>query len=71
VKLSFAHAEGRNCWQLPDRARLREEPSPADIVYFKRYSLSRFAVSGEMLFSAREYPPEGHSGLVCAGAGGW
>jgi hypothetical protein len=36
VKLSFAHAEGRNCRQLPDRARLREEPSPADIVCFKR-----------------------------------
>jgi hypothetical protein len=50
VKLSFAHAEGRNYRQLPARARLREEPSPADIVYFKRYSLSRFAVSGEMLF---------------------
>jgi hypothetical protein len=36
VKLSFAHAEGRNCRQLPARARLREEPSPADIVYLKR-----------------------------------
>jgi hypothetical protein len=36
VKLSFAHAEGRNYRQLPARARLREEPSPADIVYLKR-----------------------------------
>ena len=36
VKLSFARAEGRNYRQLPDRARLREEPSPADIVYLKR-----------------------------------
>jgi hypothetical protein len=36
VKLSFAHAEGRNYRQLPDRARLGEEPSPADIVYSKR-----------------------------------
>jgi hypothetical protein len=36
VKLSFAHAEGRNYRQLPVRARLREEPSPADIVYFKK-----------------------------------
>jgi hypothetical protein len=36
VKLSFAHAEGRNYRQLPDRARLREEPSPADIFYSKR-----------------------------------
>jgi hypothetical protein len=35
VKLSFAHAEGRNCRQLPVRGRLREEPSPVDIVYFK------------------------------------
>jgi hypothetical protein len=50
VKLSFAHAEGRNYWQLPARARLREEPSPADIVYFKRYSLSELDVSGSMSF---------------------
>jgi hypothetical protein len=66
VKLSFAHAEGRNYRQLPARARLREEPSPADIVYFKRYGLSTFGVSGEMLFSAREYKPKGNLGLVCA-----
>jgi hypothetical protein len=32
VKLSFAHAEGRNYRQLAAGARLREEPSPADIV---------------------------------------
>jgi hypothetical protein len=50
VKLSFAHAEGRNYWQLPDSARLREEPSPADIVCFKRYSFSEFGVSGWMSF---------------------
>ena len=31
VKLSFAHAEGRNYRQLPAKARLREKPSPADI----------------------------------------
>jgi hypothetical protein len=36
VKLSFAHAEGRNYRQLPARARLREEPSPADIFCSKR-----------------------------------
>jgi hypothetical protein len=35
VKLSFAHAEGRNYRQLPARARLREEPSPADIFYLR------------------------------------
>jgi hypothetical protein len=50
VKLSFAHAEGRNYWQLPDRARLREEPSPADIICFKRYSFSELDVSGSMSF---------------------
>jgi hypothetical protein len=32
VKLSFAHAEGRNYRQLPARARLREEPAPAEII---------------------------------------
>ncbi len=36
VKLSFAHAEGRNYRQLPARARLREKPSPADVFYSKR-----------------------------------
>src|ERR1700739_4465134 len=50
VKLSFAHAEGRNYRQLPARARLREEPSPADIVYSKRYSVSGLDVSGSMFF---------------------
>ncbi|HET6216937.1 MAG TPA: hypothetical protein VFE27_07945, partial [Acidobacteriaceae bacterium] len=30
--------------------RLREEPSPADIVYFKRYSVSELDVSGSMSF---------------------
>jgi hypothetical protein len=49
VKLSFAHAEGRYYWQLPDRERLREEPSPADIIYSKRYSLSELEVSGETI----------------------
>ena len=66
VKLSFAHAEGRNYRQLPARARLREKPSPADIFYSKRYSVSKFDVSGEMLFSAREYLLKGYPGLVCA-----
>jgi hypothetical protein len=46
VTLSFARAQGRNYRQLPDRARLREEPSPADIVYSKRYSLFELDVSG-------------------------
>jgi hypothetical protein len=64
VKLSFAHAEGRNYRQLPARARLREEPSPADIVYFKRYSPSRFAVRGEMLFFCTEVRPKGHLGSI-------
>ena len=41
MKLSFAHAEGRNYRQLPAKARLREKPSPADIVYSKRYALSK------------------------------
>jgi hypothetical protein len=36
VKLSFAHVEGRDYRQLPDRARSRERPTPADIVYCKR-----------------------------------
>jgi hypothetical protein len=66
VKLSFAHAEGRNYRQLPDRTRLHEEPSPADIVYSKRYSLSGFNVSGEIRFSAREYKNKGHSCWVGA-----
>src|SRR5258707_700298 len=43
VKLSFAHAEGRNYRQLPARGGLREEPSPADIFYPKRYSVSQLA----------------------------
>jgi hypothetical protein len=50
VKLSFAHAVGRNYRQLPAKARLREKPSPADIVYSKRYSLSGLHVSSEMQF---------------------
>ncbi len=58
VKLSFAHAEGRNYRQLPVRARLREEPSPADIVYPKRYSLSELDVSGwTILFRHRSTGP--------------
>ena len=63
VKLSFAHAEGRNYRQLPDRARLREEPSPADIVCFKRYSFFELCVSGSMsffVFSAQECRVEGY-----------
>ena len=43
VKLSFAHAEGRNYRQLPDTARLREKPSPADIFYLIEIDLSRLA----------------------------
>jgi hypothetical protein len=70
VKLSFAHAEGRNYRQLPDRARLREEPSPADIVYSNRYRLSNLHVSGEMRFSAREYQLKGYLGSICALAAG-
>jgi hypothetical protein len=63
VKLSFAHAEGRNYRQLPDRARLREEPSPADIVCFKRYRFSGLCVSGSMSFSTQEYEVAGYSGM--------
>jgi hypothetical protein len=33
VTLSFARAQGRNYRQLPARARSREKPSPADILY--------------------------------------
>ena len=64
MKLSFAHAEGRNYRQLPDRARLREEPTPADIIYSKRYSLSELDVSGSMSFLAQEYKAEGYFGFV-------
>ena len=70
MKLSFARAEGRNYRQLPARARLREKPSPADILYSERYAISGLQVSGEMLFSAREYSPKGHSGSICALAPG-
>jgi hypothetical protein len=70
VKLSFAHAEGRNYRQLPARARLREKPSPADIFYSKRYSVSKLHVSGEKRFSAQEYKPKGNSRSVCALAEG-
>jgi hypothetical protein len=75
VKLSFAHTEGRNCRQLPDKARLREEPSPADIVYSNRYSLSELDVSGSMSFFPHSSTKPGvTSGLVCAlaaGQNGW
>jgi hypothetical protein len=65
VKLSFAHAEGRNYQQLPAGARLREEPSPAEIFYSKRrYAFSWLHVRGEMRFWAREYKPEGHLGSI-------
>jgi hypothetical protein len=70
VRLSFAHAEGRNYRQLPSRARLREKPSPADIFYSKRYSVSRLRVSGETCFSAQQYRPKSNSRSVCALAGG-
>ncbi|MEA2260613.1 MAG: hypothetical protein QOJ51_3438 [Acidobacteriaceae bacterium] len=36
MKLSFARAEGRNYRQLLAKARSREKPSPADIIYSKR-----------------------------------
>jgi hypothetical protein len=71
VKLSFAHAEGRNYRQLPDRARLREEPSPADIFYLKRYSLSQLDVSGSIGFLGTGVQrPKVTSGSVCALAAG-
>jgi hypothetical protein len=59
VKLSFARAKGRNYRQLPARARSREKPSPADIVYSKSRLFPCLHVSGEMLFSARQYQPKG------------
>jgi hypothetical protein len=63
--LSFAHAEGRNYRQLPDRARLREEPSPADIVCFKKYSFSELGVSGwAIFFWHRGYKAKGYFGFV-------
>ena len=43
MKLSFARAKGRNYRRLPDRARLREKPSPADILYLE---LCYFRVAG-------------------------
>jgi len=58
VKLSFAHAEGRNYWQLPTKARLREKQHPADIFYSRDRAFPGLHVSGEMLFSAQEYLPE-------------
>ena len=71
VKLSFAHAEGRNYRQLPAKARLREEPSPADIVYSKRYSLSELDVSGSMSFFGTGVPkPKVTPGSLCALAAG-
>jgi hypothetical protein len=46
-------------------ARLREEPSPAEIFYSKRrYAFSWLHVRGEMRFWAREYKPEGHLGSI-------
>jgi hypothetical protein len=73
VKLSFAHAEGRNYRQLPDRAWLREEPPPADIVCFKRYSVSELCVSGPMsFFWHRSTKPKVTFGLLCGfGISGW
>jgi hypothetical protein len=50
---------------------LREDPSPADIVYSKKYSLSELDVSGSMsFFWAQEYHAKGHFGFVTrAGSG--
>jgi hypothetical protein len=73
VKLSFARAEGRNYRQLPDRARLREEPAPADFIYSKRYSLFQLDVSGLMSFfgtGARREEGKGYFGIaMCVGSG--
>jgi hypothetical protein len=71
VKLSFARAEGRNYRQLPDRARLREEPAPADFIYSKRYSLFQLDVSGSMSFFWHgSTKGKVTSGLLCALAAG-
>ena len=70
VRLSFAHAQGRNYRQLPAKARLREKPLPADIFCSKRYSLSPLQVRGGMLFSAQEYRPKGYLGLIMHVGGG-
>ena len=70
MRLSFARAKGRNYRQLPARARSRERPSPADIVYSKRYAFPHLHVSGAMRFSAREYRPKGHLGSIMRVAAG-
>jgi hypothetical protein len=45
---------------------LREEPSPADIVCFKRYSFSELCVSGPMsFFWHRSTKPKVTLGLLC------
>ena len=41
---------GRNYWQLPAGALLREKPCPADIVCFKRYRIFGSYVRGGITF---------------------
>jgi hypothetical protein len=53
------------------QGRLREEPSPADIVYSKRYSLSEFDVRGwRSFFGTGVQRAKVTSGLVCPLAAG-
>jgi hypothetical protein len=49
VKLSFAHGRPK-LLATAGQGAVREEPSPADIVYSKRYSLFELYVSGSMSF---------------------
>ena len=66
MKLSFAHAEGRNYWQLPARGgcvRSRRLPISSAL---RDKAFPGLMKVGEMLFSAQEYSPKGYSGLVCA-----
>ncbi len=53
MKLSFAHAEGRNYRQLPARTRLREEPSPADISYLRDMRFQVCMSVGRCFFGTR------------------
>ena len=65
MKLSFAHAEGRNYRQLPARTRLREEPSPADISYLRDMRFQVCMSVGRCFFGTG-VPTESYSGLVNA-----
>jgi hypothetical protein len=60
VKLSFAHAEGRNYRQLPARrGGVRSRRLPISSILSDRAFLGLHVIA-EMLFSTQEYLPEGY-----------